>query len=208
MEMKPYFVGIAGGSASGKSRFLRQLATLLQHDISVVSLDDFYKPLAEQCTDANGHVNFDLPESIDQKTLFNCVLQLKQGLDVSIKEYHFNNPQVSGETFKVVKARPVILLEGLFIFHFQEIFDLLDLKVFIQADDSIRFARRIARDTRERGISPEMVSYQWHHHVQPAYQQYLSPFTNKVDLIVNNNQSFDKALRILHQHLQSEINGQ
>ncbi len=202
--MSPYLVGIAGGSASGKSRFLRQLSEKLQSKAAILSLDDFYKPVHEQEKDQNGVVNFDLPNSIDKKELLFCLDQLKMGNDLKLKEYDFNNPNTTETKFKYIEARPIILIEGLFIFYFNEVFSELDLKIFIHADEQIRFARRIARDTQERGITPEMVTYQWTNHVKPSFDEYLKPFENKVDFIVNNNRSFDKALNILHLHLDKE----
>jgi len=204
MDYKPYLVGIAGGSASGKSRFLRQLAQKLGSSVSILSLDDFYKPIEEQEKDENGVVNFDLPNSINKVFFLKCLESLKNGEDLALKEYHFNNPNTSAIRIKTIQYKPVILIEGLFIFYFKEVFEELDIKIFIQADDQIRFARRIARDTSERGITPEMVTYQWYNHVKPAYETYLKPFKDKVDLVVNNNKSFDKALRILHLHLEQE----
>lgn len=202
--MKPYLIGIAGGSASGKSRFLRQISQLLGEQATVLSLDDFYKPFEEQSSDENGVVNFDVPDSINKQHFLKALRQLQEGQSITIEEYHFNNPDAADKTYKHLESRPILLIEGLFIFYFKEVFDQLDLKVFINADDKIRFARRIARDTKERGISPEMVAYQWDHHVIPCFEKFLHPFRNKVDLVVNNNQSFDKALRILHQYLESE----
>lgn len=202
--MKPYLIGIAGGSASGKSRFLRQLSKSLGDRATVLSLDDFYKPFEEQCPDENGVVNFDVPDSINKKNFLDALSQLQAGKSITIEEYHFNNPDVADKTYKNLESRPIVLIEGLFIFYFKEVFEQLDLKVFINTDEKIRFARRIARDTRERGISPEMVTYQWDHHVIPCFEKYLLPFKDKVDIVVNNNNSFEKALRILHQYLESE----
>lgn len=202
MSSKPYLVGITGGSASGKSRFLRQISSLLNDKAAIVSLDDFYKPIEQQQKDANGIVNFDLPESIDRAHLVTCLEKLKSGENLKLREYDFNNPNTTEESFKTIEPRPILLIEGLFIFHFFEVFNELDLKIFIHADDQIRFSRRIARDTQERGITPKMVTYQWQNHVKPSYNKYLAPYKNKVDLIINNNRCFDEALMILHQYLQ------
>ncbi|MGB0430696.1 MAG: uridine kinase family protein [Bacteroidia bacterium] len=206
--MKPYLVGIAGGSASGKSRFLRQLSTKLLNKVSILSLDDFYKPVDQQQKDENGVVNFDLPDSINKDHLLNCLNDLKNGKDLKLREYDFNNPNKTEDHYKHVAAKPIILIEGLFIFYFKEVFSELDLKIFIHADEQIRFARRIARDTQERGITPEMVTYQWNHHVKPSFDQYLKPFKNKVDIIVNNNNNFVNTLNILHIHLEYQAEWQ
>lgn len=204
LSKKPYIVGIVGGSASGKSRLINSLSRSCARFITVISLDDFYKPIQEQLKDDKGVVNFDLPQSIDREHFSNCVVELCAGQDICIDEYHFNNPEKTDVVKKPLKAKPVILVEGLFVFHFKEVREMLDLSVFVHADERIRFERRRKRDSIERGISNEMIEYQWNEHVKPAFEQYLKPYKNQVDLVINNNKSFDKALSILQHHLESK----
>ena len=204
MKHRPYIVGLAGGSASGKSLLIEKLFDCCAGFVTVISLDDFYKPIEEQEVDAQGVVNFDLPQSINRSYFEECVTNLCSGQDVVIDEYHFNNPERTKTNQKTLKTNPIILVEGLFVFHFQEIWGLLDLSIFVHADDQIRYRRRKKRDITERGIPLKMIDYQWNNHVVPAYEQYLKPFRDKVDLVINNNKSFDKALRILQQHLESK----
>lgn len=201
---KPYVVGLAGGSASGKSRLLSLIHQSLSPMICVVGLDDFYRPLHQQPRDSQGQYNFDEPESIDRHKLVNCVKSLIEGKEMAVAEYTYNHPKRQDIHTKWLHPKPIVLVEGLFVLHYSELQPVLDLKVFVHADESLRFQRRLQRDTKERGIAPEMVAYQWQHHVMPSFEKYLLPCMSQADLIVNNNQGFDKALRILQQHLLSE----
>lgn len=202
MNTRPYIVGLAGGSASGKSRFISELFRNCCDFTTVISLDDFYKPIDEQEIDEQAVVNFDLPQSINREFFHQCVTGICSGQDVEIEEYHFNNPERTETTTKTLKANPIIIVEGLFVFHFKEIWDLLDLSIFIDADENVCYQRRKKRDMQDRGISGEMIDYQWKNHVSPAFEKYLKPFKSKVDLVINNNKSFEKPLRILQQHLE------
>jgi uridine kinase len=204
LGIKPYVVGLAGGSASGKSLLLSFLQQTIGSVICVVGLDDFYLPLHLQPKDDQGQFNFDEPQGIDRKKLVDCVTTLIEGKGVAIEEYAYNHPERREKTTKWLPAKPIILVEGLFVLFYEEMWPLLDLKVFIHADEALRYKRRLERDTKVRGIAPEMVDYQWRNHVNPSYEKYLAPCMSQADLVVNNNQGFDKALRILQQHLHSE----
>lgn len=198
-------VGMAGGSASGKSSFLTDLKETLTDKISILSLDDYYKPIEEQREDQNGVVNFDTPTSIDREKFSTDLLQLLQGNDIEIPQYEFNNPDVSATTIKTIKATKILVVEGLFVFHFEEIRKHFGLSLFIEADESVRYNRRMQRDRKERGISKEMIEYQWQNHVIPAYKEYLLPVRRNADLVINNNVSYKKALDVLCTYFLSRI---
>jgi len=96
---------------------------------------------------------------------------------------------------------PVLIMEGLFIFHYNEIREALDLKVYIDARDEVKLERRLKRDRDERGYEHDVVLYQWNNHVMPSYMQYLRPYRDEADVIVTNNQSYDLGLEVLKNHL-------
>ncbi len=197
---KPYIVGITGGSASGKTQFLKALRNEFSpSELCVISQDDYYLPIEHQQKDENGEVNFDLPESIDKEKLLNHLKWLGEGKPIEKFSYNFNNPNKEKEKI-ILHPAPIILIEGLFIFYFQEVFDLLDLKIFVEAGEDIKLQRRINRDTNERGIAYEMVLYQWHNHVQPAFQKFLLPYKESADLIILNNKHFDNSLQVVKNH--------
>lgn len=127
---------------------------------------------------------------------------LKSGFSIQQREYKF---QLEGyePNLITVHSAPILIVEGLFIFYFQEIFEQLDLKIFIDAKDEVKLTRRLQRDVVERGISREQVVYQWEYHVKPAYEEFLYPFRERADLIINNNEHFNESLWIIENHLKS-----
>ncbi|MFN5317339.1 MAG: uridine kinase [Bacteroidia bacterium] len=205
MKKSPYIVGISGGSASGKTSFLKELRSAFPDDmLCIVSQDNYYKPKEQQEKDENGEINFDLPESINRQAFHNDLVRLIQGQEVRIKEYTFNNAGKQSSEI-ILNPAPIIIMEGLFIFYYEEIRALLDLKVYIDARDELKLQRRLKRDYDERGYGHESVLYQWNNHVMPSYHTYLRPFRDDADLIVTNNLSFQKGLEVLSHHLQTFI---
>lgn len=193
----PFLIGISGGSGSGKTYFLNKLLHAFGEDrICLISQDNYYRERELQPVDENGIKNFDTPESIDHTQFVHDIMQLRSGYEVQRKEYTFNNPAIVPKML-VFKPRPVIIVEGLFVFYFSEIARLIDLKIFIEAKDHIKIKRRILRDNLERGYNLDDVLYRYEHHVMPAYEKYINPLKNEVDLIIPNNQSPDRALEVI-----------
>lgn len=201
---KPYFVGISGGSASGKTFFLRQLVERLEGaDLCLISLDEYYKPRTQQVVDANGITNFDLPEAIDHAALYADLLKLMNGEAVLKKEYTFNNPDIVPRIFEYRPSR-IVVLEGIFLFHYEKIRDLLDLKIYLQSKREIKNQRRLQRDVVERGYDETHVRYTQTAHVDVAYREFIKPYRSHADLVINNNENgFDKGIKVLIHHLQS-----
>lgn len=200
MQHKPYLVGISGGSASGKTRFLNELGSLFQpKELCIISQDNYYKTANHHKPDANGHINYDLPECIDLDTFSNDLQQLSEGHTIRARQYHFQHEEQFGDWLEFNPA-PIIIAEGLFLFYREDLFRQFDLKVFIEANEDIKLSRRMNRDTRERNIPAEFVLYQWENHVTPAYQQYLLPYREKADLIINNNSHFGNSLKVVEDH--------
>lgn len=201
MSKKSYLVGISGGSASGKTSFLKHLrAALPEGATCVVSQDNYYLPKEKQIKDENGQINFDLPTSIHRDAFYNDMLKLVNGETIQLQEYTFNNATRSSQLITLEPA-PIIIMEGLFIFHYEEIKDKLDLRVYIEAREDIKLRRRLMRDKDERGYPEDVVMYQWHNHVMPSYRQFLQPYRDDSDIIVTNNQSYDKGLEVVVDHL-------
>ena len=202
---KPYLVGITGGSASGKTLFLKSLmASFPEHEICLISQDNYYKPIHLQKKDANGIENFDLPESIDDHAFAKDVEKLKNGQDVFKEEYTFNNKERTPEMLHF-KPAPIVVVEGIFVFHYLEVASQLDLKVFIDAKNKIKLARRIKRDADERGYDLDDVLYRWKNHVTPTYRNYIRPYKKSADLVIPNNDHFEKGLEVLVDFLRGKI---
>lgn len=205
MDWKPYIVGIAGGSASGKTSFLKDLKeNMPKGSVCIISQDNYYKPIHEQFIDENGEVNFDLPDSINREHFYNDLTKIKNGESITIKEYTFNNKDKEPGML-VVKPAPIIVMEGLFIFHYEEIRKSLDLRVYIDARENVKLERRIKRDIQERGYPEQSVIYQWNNHVVPSYKKFLRPYRDDCHIIVTNNSHYSKGLDVLVNHLKAVL---
>ncbi len=203
--MKPFTIGITGGSGSGKTFFLQGLSSYFKpSEICLISQDNYYKPRDQQPIDENGVKNFDLPVSIDREAFLKDILKLKAGQDVVKKEYTFNNPSASPKQLEF-KTAPILVVEGLFVQYFEEIAKELDLKVFIEAKDHVKLGRRIKRDQVERGYDIDDVLYRYQFHVMPIYESQIEPLKHYSDLVIPNNSNFDKALEVLKGYLATKL---
>lgn len=185
---KPYIIGIAGGSGSGKTFFLKCFLEHFEKDeVCLVSQDDYYIPVAHNMTaEENKLYNFDLPGTIDHEHFENDIESLMNGDAILKKEYTFNNPNAIPKMLEI-KPAPILIVEGLFLLHFKKIANLLDLKIFIEANDDIALQRRLKRDLLERGYSHDDAMYKWVNHVLPAYKEFLLPYKGECDKLIVNN---------------------
>lgn len=205
MSQKPFVIGISGGSGSGKTTFVKELEqSFSKEQVCLLSQDNYYKPREEQVVDKHGEWNFDLPESFKKEEFHQGVLKLINGEELVLKEYTYNNPLVEPKMLTFTPA-PIIVIEGIFVFHFEDVSNLMDLKIFIDADEHIKLIRRIKRDKMERNYPLEDVLYKYEHHVFPAYQKYILPYKSECDIIVNNNVSFEDAMEALKLSIREKL---
>lgn len=203
--IKPYIVGITGGSASGKTFFLHQLLEAFsKEEVCLISQDNYYRTQEFVPKDQNNVENYDLPAAIDFELYAQHIEDLKNGKVVEHKEYVFNNPNIIPKILTFNPA-PIIVVEGIFVFHSQEVSRLLDLRVFIDAKEHVKIKRRIIRDNNERGYDLNDVLYRWENHVAPTYDKFIEPTKYEADIIINNNTHFEKGLAILTTFLKSKL---
>ena len=195
--MRPFIIGICGGSGSGKTTFIRRIRERFpESDVCIVSQDDYYRPREEQQSDDHGITNFDLPKAIDKKSMYRDLKRLMAGETVEREEYTFNNANAQAKVITFQPA-PVIIVEGLFVFHYKKIAPLFDLKVFINAKDNLKVIRRIVRDQLERNYPLDDVLYRYQYHVLPAYERFIQPYRDESDVVVNNNKDFERGLAVV-----------
>ena len=190
---KPYIIGIAGGSGSGKTFFLNRFLDHFSADeVCLISQDDYYFPVAHNMTpEENKLYDFDQPSTIDNDQFERDINKLVAGEIIYKEEYTFNNPNIEPKILEI-KPAPILIIEGLFIFHFKGIGDLIDLRIFLDADEEVALKRRLKRDLIERGYSHDDVMYKWTNHVVPAYKEFLLPYkTDCHKIIINNTQTAD-----------------
>jgi uridine kinase len=203
---KPYIIGIAGGSGSGKTFFLK---CFLNHfkpeEVCLVSQDDYYIPVADNMTpEENRLYNFDLPHTIDRDHFIDDIDKLIAGQSFTKKEYCFGNPNAVPKMLEI-KPAPIIIVEGLFIMHFRDIAELLDLKIFIDADEDVALQRRLTRDLVERGYSHDDVMYKWINHVVPAYKEFLLPYMGECDKVILNNSHVAEDIIAITEEISEEL---
>ena len=202
---KPFIIGITGGSGSGKTTIIKRIKEQFgREQVSIVSQDDYYFDREFQKTDEEGYQNFDLPKSIDKKAFYSDLEKLSRGESFERQEYTFNNKEKTPEVLTFNPA-PIIVVEGLFVFHYKKIRKLLDLKVFVHAKENLKVIRRIKRDRIERGYPLDDVLYRYEHHVLPSFEKYVLPYMEDADIVINNHETFDKGLDVLLGFIRSKV---
>ena len=198
-------VGVSGSSGSGKTfivNFIKK--NLPENTVSILFQDNYYKPREDQSKDENGNYNFDLPSSFNNNDFINDIKSLKAGKIIRRKEYNFNNPLVKPK-FITVKQRPLIIVEGLFIFNNKKISKNFDKKIFISCDIKKMIKRRIERDSVKRGYDKADVLYKYENHVLPSYKKYILPFKKEADIIIDNNGDDNKGANKSLKYIKSLI---
>ncbi len=205
MSEKHFIIGISGGSGSGKTSFVKELKNKLKdQDVCFISLDNYYLPREEQHTDNKGFKNFDLPESINAADLKHDLDQLIAGNRIEKEEYEFNNEKAAARNY-VLEPASIYIIEGLFIYHYTELKDVFDLRLYIYAKENLKLIRRIKRDKIERNYPIEDVMYRYENHVMPSYEKFIQNYKEDADIIVNNNKSYDLALDMLYTYINNKL---
>ena len=190
-------IGICGGSGSGKTSIIKDIRNQFDADeLCIISQDEYYRKREEQKKDDKGIRNFDLPYAIRSEEMIADITKLKEGKKVSRLEYTYNNELKEPQTV-IYKPAPILIIEGLFIFHFQEIKELCDLRIFVHAEKKIMLDRRIRRDRKERNYPLEDVLYRFEHHVMPAFKEYIKPHKCEADLVIVNNIDYKPGMNVL-----------
>ena len=184
MDGTMYFIGISGGSGSGKTTFAKKLIKQIPHPISILHMDSYYlqtQPL--EFYTKTGRPNYDHPQAFDWELLKHHISELKKGLPIDAPLYDFTKNKRQNTTHKI-RPTKVILFEGIFTLYNPDIRDLLDIKCFLHVDSDIRFTRRLHRDVQERGRTLDSVIEQYYETVRPMYQKFLAPQKDYADFIV------------------------
>jgi len=178
-----HFIGVAGGSGSGKSTVARNvLEAVGAEDVTYIQQDSYYKDLSHLPADVRMKLNFDHPDAFDNTLFFEHLQAIHNNLPVEKPLYDFKTFARIG--FEKIEPRKVILVEGILVLGYQEIRDMLGIKIFVDTDSDLRIIRRIRRDVLERGRSLEYVLSQYLETVRPMHQQFIEPTKRFADIII------------------------
>lgn len=181
-------IGIAGGSASGKSTLAENIEKEFKNQITMLSHDYYYKSFDNLSFEERKLLNYDHPDSFDTSMLVEHLKLLKEGKTVERPNYSFVTYLRENETTTLVPNK-VIIVEGILIFENKELRDNMDIKIFVDADADIRFIRRLERDIYERGRTIESVISQYMSTVKPMHEEFVEPSKKYADIIVPRGRS-------------------
>ena len=190
-------IGICGGTGSGKTTIARRVVEAVgAANVVLLEQDSYYRNLVDMPLDTRDKANFDHPDSVDNELLVNHLQSLRDGAAIAMPVYdfrtHTRSPQI-----KSVEAKPVILIEGILIFAEPRILELLDVKVFVDTPDDIRFIRRLQRDISERGRTMDSVIEQYLITVRPMHYEFVEANKRHADLIIPEGGATNVGVEIL-----------
>ncbi|XP_068237850.1 uridine-cytidine kinase 2-B isoform X2 [Palaemon carinicauda] len=211
----PFLIGVAGGTASGKSTVCKRIMERLGQDdiehsqrrVVCISQDSFYRPLTpdESSKALKGLFNFDHPDSFDNELILKTLRQILDGKICKIPNYDFvTNSRLESTT--TLYPADVVLFEGILMFYQPEIRSHFHMKLFVDSDADTRLARRVMRDTRERARNLEHVLNQYTNLVKPAFEEFCLPTKKFADVIIPRGAENTVAINLIVQHIQEIVN--
>ncbi|PNW72116.1 hypothetical protein CHLRE_16g681850v5 [Chlamydomonas reinhardtii] len=204
----PFLIGVAGGTASGKTTVCDRIMQRL-HDQCVVMLsqDSFYRTLTptEMALAKENNYNFDHPDALDRKGMMECLQKLKEGRSVEVPVYDFALHARVEETRRMDPA-DVVIVEGILVLAMEEVRDQLNMKIYVDTDDDVRLARRIQRDVASRGRDVASVIEQYTKFVKPAFDTFIGPSRRHADIIVPWQSSENVvAIDLITEHIRLKL---
>lgn len=199
-------IGIAGGTGSGKTTVVNKIINSFpQGEVAVIPQDSYYKDSSHIPPAERSKINFDEPDAIEWSLLVDHLQQLKEGKTIEMPTYSYITCTRQEETVPV-KPSDVIIVEGILVLTDPYIRNLMDIKVFVDADPDDRLIRVIARDCIERGRTPEIVINRYQDILKPMHMQYIEPSKRFADLIVPQGGSNTVAINLLTDYIESRLN--
>ena len=193
-------IGIAGGTGSGKSTFTNRLKQEFSNDIAVLYHDNYYKRQDHLPMEERKKTNYDHPSALDTDQLVHDLEQLKKGYPIDSPVYDFSQHNRTNATI-LITPHPVILVEGILILSDDRLRNLMDMKIFVEADADERILRRVVRDVKERGRDIEGIVEQYLNSVKPMHYIYVEPTKALADLVINSGMN-EVAFQVVKTQIQ------
>ncbi len=202
--MKPIIVGIAGGSGSGKSTFADRLSVCFAEKCLVIRHDDYYRDRSDLSFEERAALNYDEPAALETELLCSHLRLLKRGDGVVIPEYDFET-HLRKPTGREVAAAEIIVVEGILVLAEPTLREMLDIKIFVDTDADIMATRRILRDCKARGRTPEGCFKQYMTSVKPMLEKHVLPSKKYASIIIQGNTPNDEAFAVISSALSNMI---
>ncbi|CAH1111562.1 unnamed protein product [Psylliodes chrysocephalus] len=212
----PFLIGVAGGTASGKSTVCKRIMEKLgqvdvdqkKRQVVCISQDSFYRELSpsEIIKAERGLFNFDHPDAFNETLIYDTLKDVLAGKMVQIPAYDYRNHSLSKDEILTIYPADVVLFEGILVFYFPEVRKLFHMKLFVDTDSDTRLARRVPRDINERGRDLDQVLNQYMNFVKPAFEEFCSPTKKFADVIIPRGADNSVAIELIVQHIRDILN--
>ena len=201
-------IGIAGGSGSGKTTLMNNIVGRFADHITVLSHDSYYRRHDDMTYEERCLLNYDEPAALETELMVHHLDLLRQGIAIDCPVYDFTVHNRSSETTRI-EPRQVIIVEGILIFENPQLRDLMDIRLFVDADADIRLCRRVKRDVNKRGRSLESVLTQYQQTVKPMYEKYVEPSKKFAHILVpeggKNAVALDLVVNLIEKHIEGRF---
>jgi len=202
--MVPLIIGIAGGTACGKTTVANNICSgLKEKKAIIIAQDSYYKDLGHLPLEERKKFNFDHPSAFDNRLLVEHLNRLIEGESIQMPVYSFQNYTRKKKT-KQIEPADIIILEGILVLEEKQIRDMLDIKIYVDTDSDERFIRRLIRDTKERGRSLSSVVEQYLNRVKPMFLQFVEPSKRYADIIIPQGGLNEVAIDIIASKINSQ----
>ena len=203
--MKTTVIGIAGGTGSGKSTFTNRLKAAFGDQVAVLYHDNYYRARDDVPFEERKKINYDHPDAFETELLLEQLKSLKEGRVIECPVYDYAQHNRSRQVLRI-EPRPVVLLEGILVLADPRLRELLDIKIYVEADADERILRRVMRDVKERGRDIEGVVQQYLTTVKPMHYLYVEPTRSLADLVINSgrNETAFQVMKVTIEQLLKE----
>ncbi len=198
-----YLIGIAGGTASGKTTLANILKKSFRDEVTILKHDYYYYDKSYFDV-AENKINFDHPSSFETELLIEHLKLLKNGQNIHRPKYSYKTNERLSETVKI-EPTPIVIVEGILIFHYDQLAKMFDLKIYVETDADIRLLRRISRDIQNRDRDFESVKKQYLSTVKPMHDKFVKPSRYKADIIVPHGGMNEIANDLILKKINSKI---
>ncbi|MFM2078813.1 MAG: uridine kinase [Actinomycetota bacterium] len=198
MHSRPFLIGVAGGTCSGKTTLSEKLAALAGGEhLALIKLDSYYVAMHDMPLVERAKMNYDHPDAFDWQLLNDHLAALAAGATVPVPVYDFTNHDRSDDV-RMVTPASIVVVEGILVLWEPQLRDRFDLKVYVDADADLRLIRRLRRDVAERGRTTESIIEQYLETVRPAHDQFIEPSKRHADVIFPEGGMNEAAVEMLH----------